>query len=118
MGDDDYVPDPEYDDEEMKLKEKKRRKEKIKKKKEKIKKAKRELDDDGNPIKTEIVKAKRTYTCDQCDTQFDRRLLLNEHMSEVHGVKYECNICQEVCKSNFSLNKHMINVHDIRKTYK
>ena len=80
--------------------------------------AKRELDDDGNQIKTEIVKAKRTYTCDQCDTQFDRRLLLNEHMSEVHGVKYECNICQEVCKSNFSLNKHMINVHDIRKTYK
>jgi uncharacterized Zn-finger protein len=45
-------------------------------------------------------------------------MALNEHMMEIHGVKYECTECQEQCKSNFSLNRHMINAHDIKKTYK
>ena len=45
-------------------------------------------------------------------------MAMNEHLMEIHGVKYECTVCQEQCKSNFSLNRHMINAHDMKKTYK
>ena len=51
------------------------------------------------------------YICDNCDSQFQKRLDLKKHIDERHSQKLSCNICGDTFSKNHELEEHMLNTH-------
>jgi KRAB domain-containing zinc finger protein len=65
------------------------------------------------PITTqEKIKAKKKYTCLQCDTRFASIGNLNRHQKTVHsGLKYSCDRCDKSFTQKYNLTVHQRTVH-------
>ena len=57
------------------------------------------------------------YNCEYCDKEFDKKHLLNFHVSSKHE-KVKCDICFQEFTRRHRLNVHMLTIHEKTKKFK
>jgi len=59
--------------------------------------------------RSEVVKVKMSFTCDQCGSRFNYKQSLNDHIQRIHEDKmFVCSVCEFETNSHQKLIKHQL----------